>query len=137
VAGAVAGAAIAWAVGANAESNPAALQLAQPYAASSSAPSGGAVPPYPGRPGGPDGDHGLDLTGTVKAVGSTSVTIKTGSGAKTYRVTSNSDIDKNGEAKLSDLKAGDAVRFDTDTVNGATVIDHLHAGSEALDRPTG
>lgn len=86
----------------------------------------------------PDGHRGfgLDTSGTVTAVGSTSVTIKTSSGTKTYKVTSSSDIDKNGEATLSDLKAGDAVRFDTDTVNGAAVIDHLHAGSEALDRPS-
>jgi hypothetical protein len=80
---------------------------------------------------------GLGSSGTVTAVGSSSVTIKTSSGTKTYKVTSASDIDKNGEAKLSDLKVGDAVRFDTQTVSGATVIDHLHAGSEALDRPTG
>jgi Cu/Ag efflux protein CusF len=73
----------------------------------------------------------------VTAVGANSVTIKTSSGTKTYGVTSTSDIDKNGEAKLSDLKVGDAVRFDTSTVNGKAVIDHLHAGNEALDRPAG
>jgi hypothetical protein len=49
-------------------------------------------------------------------------------------VTSSSDIDKNGEAKLSDLKVGDAVIFDT-TTPGGTVIGHLHAGTEALNRP--
>jgi hypothetical protein len=31
---------------------------------------------------------------------------------------------------------GDKVTFDTDVVNGKTIIDHLHAGSDALDRPT-
>jgi hypothetical protein len=75
--------------------------------------------------------------GTVTAVGSDSVTIKTSSGTKTYGVTSGSDIDKNGEAKLSDLVSGDAVRFTTTTSNGKTVIAILHAGDEAKDMPAG
>lgn len=79
--------------------------------------------------------HGfaLRLPGTVTAVGTDSVTIKTASGTTTYSVTSASDIDKNGEATLSSLAVGDAVRF---SVNGTT-IDKLHAGSESLDRPAG
>ena len=89
---------------------------------------------WPGRAGG--GVAALTLTGTVTAVGSSSVTIRTASGAATYAVTANSDIDKNGEAKLSDLKVGDAVRFSTTTVSGKTVIDKLHAGNEQLDRPS-
>lgn len=92
-------------------------------------PEGG---PRPGR-----GGHALDLTGTVTAVGTNSVTIKTSTATVTYGVTSASDIDKNGEATLRDLAVGDAVRFDTTTANGATVIDKLHAGDEAKDRPTG
>lgn len=76
----------------------------------------------------------LSLSGTVTAVGSSSVTIKTGSGTTEYKVDGNSDIDKNGEAKLSDLKAGDAVRF---SVTGSNVIGILHAGNEALNRPQG
>jgi hypothetical protein len=85
------------------------------------------------------GGHGpgrgdLGLTGTVTAVGSSSVTIKTSTATTTYQVDGNSDIDKNGEAKLSDLKVGDAVRFN---VTGSNVIDKLHAGDEALDRPQG
>jgi hypothetical protein len=126
VGGVVAGVAITWGVvSANAAST-------TPGAATGSAPSSSTTQPaFHGH------DGGLGTSGTVTAVGTSSVTIKTSSGTKTYKVSSSSDIDKNGEAKLSDLKAGDAVRFDTDTVNGATVIDHLHAGSEALDRPTG
>ena len=81
---------------------------------------------------GPGG--GLPLTGTVTAVGSSSVTIKTSSATTTYQVESNSDIDKNGEAQLSSLKPGDAVRF---SVTDGNVIDILHAGDEALDRPQG
>lgn len=80
------------------------------------------------------GGADLGLTGTVTAVGSASVTIKTSTATTTYKVDSNSDIDKNGEAKLSDLKVGDAVRFN---VTSSNVIDKLHAGNEALDRPQG
>src|SRR6266516_462627 len=83
----------------------------------------------------PGGGYGrLSESGTVTAVGSSSVTIKTSSGTTTYQVTANSDIDKNGEAKLSDLKVGDAVRVSARTVNGQQVIVVLHAGNEALNR---
>ena len=78
--------------------------------------------------------RGLALSGTVTAVGASSVTIKTSTGTTTYKVDGNSDIDKNGEAKLSALKVGDAVRF---SVTSAKVIDKLHAGNEALNRPQG
>lgn len=80
------------------------------------------------------GRGGLGLTGTVTAVGSASVTIKTSTATTTYKVDGTSDIDKNGEAKLSELKVGDAVRF---SVTSSNVIDKLHAGDEALDRPQG
>src|SRR3978361_2129645 len=80
------------------------------------------------------GGHGPGLSGTVTAVGASSVTIKTSAGTTTYKVDSNSDIDKNGEAQLSSLKAGDAVRF---SVTSTNVIDKLHAGDEALNRPQG
>ncbi len=89
-------------------------------------------PQGPGFGHGPG--HGLALSGTVTAVGSSSVTIKTSSGTTEYKVDANSDIDKNGEAKLSDLKAGDAVQFSATSGN---VIDKLHAGNEALNRPQG
>jgi Cu/Ag efflux protein CusF len=91
------------------------------------------------RPSRPSGDPvgGLAMSGTVTAVGSSSVTIRTASGTATYAVTANSDIDKNGEAKLSDLKIGDAVRFSTTTASGKPAIDKLHAGNEQLNHPTG
>jgi hypothetical protein len=95
--------------------------------------------PWPGHHGVPGGPgprgHLLDHTGTVTAVGANGVTIKTSTGTTTYAVISASDIDKNGEAKLSDLKVGDAVRFSVATVNGKATIGILHAGNEALDRP--
>ncbi len=78
----------------------------------------------------------LDLSGTVTAVSPSSVTIKTASGTTEYWVTSTSDIDidKNGEAALSNLAAGDVVTFSVDTAN-ANQIDKLHAGDESKDAP--
>jgi hypothetical protein len=87
-----------------------------------------------GRAGRHDG-HGLDHTGTVTAVGASSVTIKESAGTTTYVVNAQSDIDKNGEAKLSDLKAGDAVKFNVVTVGGKKTIGILHSGNEELNRP--
>jgi Cu/Ag efflux protein CusF len=81
------------------------------------------------------GQSALALSGTVTAVGSASVTIKTSTGTTEYAVDSNSDIDKNGEAKLADLKVGDAVQFNTVTTNGKVTIDKLHTGDEAKNRP--
>jgi hypothetical protein len=89
----------------------------------------------PGRPGGHHGFRGLDQTGAVTAVGADSVTIKTSTANTTYVVNSDSDIDKNGEAKLSDLKVGDAVRFSAATISGKPTIVVLHAGNEALNHP--
>ncbi|UQX86615.1 hypothetical protein M6D93_09840 [Jatrophihabitans telluris] len=80
---------------------------------------------------------GLDLSGTVTAVGSSSVTIKTSTGTVQYAVSSSSDIDKNGESSLSKLVVGDAVTFSVDTVNNVKTIDKLHSGTESLNRPTG
>ena len=71
----------------------------------------------------------MDLSGTVSAVGSGSVTIKTSSATTTYTIDSASDVDKNGEAKVADLGVGDAVRFSVRS--GTTTIDKLHAGNEA------
>jgi co-chaperonin GroES (HSP10) len=125
VAGCAAGAVIAGSLAANAAT-------AGSGTATGSAVASQQAPPPPCLPG---ARHAPPLTGTVTAVGSSSVTIKTSSGTKRYSVTSSSDIDKNGEAKLSDLKVGDAVRFDT--LPGTSTIGHLHAGNEALDRPSG
>jgi hypothetical protein len=93
------------------------------------------------RPGGPlagaprdaGGLHGLNLSGTITAIGSSSLTIKTSTGTSTYSVGTSSDIDKNGEASLSSLAVGDKVTFNT--VQSTSTIAHLHAGNEALDAP--
>lgn len=104
-----------------------------PSGATGAAPTpGGTAPAGGARCDGP-GRMGLPESGTVSAVGSNSVTI----GTTTYAVTSSSDIDKNGEATLSDLKVGDAVRFSTVSGAATPTIDRLHAGNEALNRPAG
>ncbi len=103
-----------------------------PGAASPST-SGGGSSTTPSPPAG----YGLMLSGTVTAVGTSDVTIKTSTGTTTYAVTSSSDIDKNGEASLSSLAVGDAVTFSTVTTNGTTTIDRLHAGNAQLDMPKG
>lgn len=71
-------------------------------------------------------------------MGSGSVTIKTATGTTEYAVPGDSDIDKNGEATLSDLVVGDAVTFSTTTTtDSTTTVDKLHAGNEALNKPSG
>jgi hypothetical protein len=129
-AGLVVGVVLASTVGANAASP-------SPTPTSGTTSSGTAADPHPGDNGAdgvPEsqehhGGHGLDLSGTVAAVGTDTVTI----GSKTYKVASTSDIDKNGESTLSKLAQGDAVTFSLES-DGVT-IDKLHAGNEAQDAP--
>jgi hypothetical protein len=132
--GALIGAILAATLSANASSSPSPSPGAAAGVPGYAAPYG---PPdhrggmAPGRPGG----FRLDHTGTVTAVGTNSVTIKESTATTTYAVSSTSDIDKNGEAKLSDLKAGDKVIFSVVTVSGKKTIGILHSGNEALNRP--
>lgn len=132
-AGLVAGVVLAGTVGANAASS-----TPTPSPTTGSGSGSTATDPHPGDNGadgvpesqehhGGGGRHGLDLSGTVTAVGPSSVTIKTSTATTTYKVNSNSDIDKNGEAAVSSLAVGDKVTF---SVDGGTVIDKLHAGDE-------
>ena len=87
-------------------------------------------------PGTMAGGCALPDSGTVTAVGATSVTIQTSTATTTYAVTSQSDIDKNGESQLSALAVGDKVTFST-TSSSTPTIDRLHAGNAAQDRPAG
>jgi hypothetical protein len=128
-AGLLAGGVLATTLSANAATSPTGSSSAATSEGGSSAPGQDA-----GRHG--PGGH-LDNSGTVTAVGPASVTIRTSSSTTTYAVTSSSDIDKNGEAQLSDLRVDDAVRFSTTTAGGTTSIDKLHAGDEAKDMPQG
>jgi hypothetical protein len=128
LAGAVAGGVLAASVAASADS-------AAPAATGG---SGGPPPVAAYAATGPDGQRGPRpplQAGTVAAVGTASVGIKTAAGTKTYAVDADSDIDKNGEAKLSDLKVGDAVHFAVRP--GTSTIAVLHAGDEARKGPGG
>jgi hypothetical protein len=96
-------------------------------------PAGGGFGGARGRgPGGPGfgGDVGVaPETGTVTAVGTDTVGIKTSTATTTYSVTSTSHIEKPGTANaaLSDVKVGDSVFF-TVTTKGGTVIGNLFDG---------
>lgn len=87
----------------------------------------------PGGPGGRGGFGGIvgvaPETGTVTAVGTDTVGIKTSTATTTYSVPSTSHILKAGTAKptLSDVKVGDTVFF-TVTTKGGTVIANLFDG---------
>ena len=96
---------------------------------------GGARGRGPGGPGGPGGPAFGGMmgvapeTGTVTAVGTDTVSIKTSTATTTYSVPSTSHILKPGtaNAKLSDVKVGDSVFF-TVTTKGGTVIGALIDG---------
>jgi len=133
--GVLAGAVLAGTMSANAATTtPTAPATGTTTASSSVTPGGPGVQENDGIPEAQEHHGGmLDHSGTVTAVGSTSVSIKTSTGTTTYTVTSSSDIDKNGEAQLSDLVVGDTVRFSV--TSGTTTIDKLHAGDETKDMP--
>jgi hypothetical protein len=124
LAGAVAGGVLAVTFGASASSSSVGVAGPASYAATG---------PERGGPGGPMGRMQAMQAGTVTAVGAKSVAIKTTSGTKTYAVDASSDIDKSGEAQLSDLKVGDAVHFAVRP--GSSTIAVIHAGDEAKNRP--
>ncbi len=99
---------------------------------SSSGSTSSPAPPIGGqRAGAPPGGAALPLHGTVTAVGTSSVTIKTNTGTVTYAVGSSSTIEKSGKATLSDLSVGDNVAFSTVTTDGTVTIDQLVAGGMA------
>jgi len=92
----------------------------------------GRGPGGPGGPGGPAFGNFAGVapeTGTVTAVGTDTVSIKTSTATTTYSVPSTSHILKPGtaNAKLSDVKVGDSVFF-TVTTEGGTVIGNLIDG---------
>lgn len=130
LAGAVAGGVLAATVAASATSPGATHPSPASYAAGPGAGGPGAGGPGPDsmRPHLP-----LALSGTVTSVGPASVSIHTSSGTKTYAVDAQSDIDKNGEAKLSDLVSGDKVRFAVRP--GTSTIAVLHTGDESKNMP--
>jgi hypothetical protein len=96
-------------------------------------PAGGGFGGGRGRgPGGPGFGGVMGVapeTGTVTAVGTGTVSIKTSTATTSYTVPSTSHIEKPGTANatLSDVKVGDSVFF-TVTTNGGTVIGNLFDG---------
>jgi len=132
--GLVAGVVLAGAISANAATTPSPSSSSSSSSAGTSTQGGPGVQENDGIPESQEHHGGaLNLTGTVTAVGSGSVTIRTSSGTTTYTVDSASDIDKNGEAQLSALAVGDSVRFSV--TSGTTTIDKLHAGDESKNMP--
>ena len=142
VGGLIAGGVLATAIGAQAATSGSGSSGSSSSSSSSS--STASADPHPGDNGAdgmPEsqevhGGHGgaLELSGTVTAVGTNSVTIKTSTATTSYPVTSASDIDKNGEASLAKLTVGDKVTFSVDSAK-ARQIDKLHAGDEAKNMP--
>lgn len=106
------------------------------------APGGGGAPQggVDGQGGGPG--RGLTgeqrLQGTLTAVGSSSVTVRTSSGTATYAVTSASELVRNGQrVSLSGLKTGEAVLVHVYPLNGKTVVERLFAGALPQGGPGG
>ena len=73
-----------------------------------------------GPDGGPRGQFRNSKAGTVKSLTASSITVTVNGTDKTYAVTADTKYFKNGPAKLSDIKAGDTVRFVT-SVDGKTI----------------
>jgi len=84
---------------------------------------------FAGGRGGVDGEQ--RLSGTVTAVGGSSVTIRTASGAAAYRVTAQTEIVRNGAlASLSSVRAGDSVFVHLIPGSGSSyVVERLFAQS--------
>jgi hypothetical protein len=70
----------------------------------------------------------LPMSGTITAVGTSSVSIDTGATTTTYAVTNTSAIEKDGKATLGALAVGDTVHFSTVTSGGVTAIGTLIDG---------
>jgi hypothetical protein len=84
----------------------------------------------PGGPGGLDGEQ--HLSGTVTAVGSSTVTVQTSSGTTTYVITSSTEIVRNEQTvSLSAIKSGDAAFMHVYPANGKMAVERLFAGTSA------
>ena len=95
-------------------------------------PGQGSAPQGLGAPGtGRGGFQGEQrLQGTLTAVGSSSVTVRTSSGTATYAVTSASELVRDGQrVSLSGLKTGEAVLVHVYPLNGKTLVERLIAGT--------
>lgn len=143
-AGAIAGAVVVAAWHSSQTSSPS----ANPAAAQGRLPNGQGGPPGQlpngqlpngqlpgGAPGGGPGFGGRageqHVSGTVTAVGASSVTVRLADGTTaTYAVLASSDIVKDGaRVSLSAIKVGDAVFLHVYPENGKTVVERLFAGA--------
>ncbi len=113
-AGVVAGAVVAGTMTAGAATNPSATP------SSESAASGYGGGYGPAGAGKPHGEHKALTTGTVKAVGASSITVTVSGADKTYAVNADTRYFRAGPATLSDIKVGDTVRFAT-SADGKTL----------------
>jgi hypothetical protein len=91
--------------------------------------AGGVLPGAGGQPGAGGGGHGMDLQGTLTAVGRSTVTVKSAKGTATYSVTGATEIIRNGaHATLAQLKAGDPALVQVMTVGGKQQVGRIFAG---------
>jgi hypothetical protein len=99
--------------------------------ASTAAPTSAALPGQPGQPrpgGGLDGEQ--HVQGIVRAVGSSSLTITSASGASTYAVTASTQIVRNGvPAALSSLKPGEQVFAHVYPSGGGLAVERVLVGA--------
>jgi len=86
-------------------------------------PPGGFGGPGGGRGGGPAGEQ--HVVGTLTAVGSASITVKSASGTATYPIESNTVLVKGGQrvSSLSALTVGDTVVVHVYPQNGSTHVE--------------
>jgi hypothetical protein len=109
-------------------------------AAQGGAPQGGVAPGQGGFASGPGGVDGEQhLSGTVTAVGSSTVTIRTASGTTKYAVTSQTEVVRNGAvASLSSIRPGDSVFVHLIPTSGTSyVVERLFAQSAGASNGTG
>jgi hypothetical protein len=80
--------------------------------------------------GGGGGGQGTELQGTLTAVGGSTVTVRSAKGTATYRVTSSTEVIRNGaHATLAQLKAGDPALVQVLTVAGKQEVGRIFAGN--------
>jgi hypothetical protein len=91
----------------------------------------------PGSGSGTSGGAGVSptsyrLSGTITAISGSRVTIRAGSGSKTYTVTSSTHLQRNGSTVvLSSFKTGDSV-FGSTTTSGGSTLNDLMVGTPGM-----
>jgi hypothetical protein len=98
-------------------------------------PPNGAPPGGFGPAGGVAGEQ--HLIGTLTAIGNSTVTVKSATGTATYKITSTTQIVRNGSAAtLSQLKVGDPVVVHVlPSSAGTKAVERIYAGSLPAEDP--